>query len=120
MNKPTPKIELVKTSLWLGFKVLSHSKVRYTRCPQCKGLVRPVHGYPNPGPCPFCGNNKLSEEHENSHLALKFVGVGFILCIIGVIALAALSIDYQACSHLACVCGGYLAASLGLTVKPTA
>lgn len=120
MNKPIATIELVRTSLWLGFKVLSHRKITYTRCPKCKGLIRPKHGKPNPGPCPYCKNDKLSEEHENSYLALKFVGVGFIFCVIGTIVLVALGLEYQVCSHLSTALGGILAGAIGVTAGPMA
>lgn len=111
-------IELVKVSLWLGFKTLTSRKVHYTRCPKCQGLIRPLYGYKNPGPCPYCGEKDVSDEFENSHLALKFIGAGLLLCIVGLIVLSALGRELFVFSHLSCLLGGYLASSLGLTVRP--
>lgn len=117
----SPKIELVKVVLWFGFKILTSNKVCYIRCPKCRGLIRPIaksqRKYPDR--CPYCGEDIQSEDFENSHLVLKFIGAGFLLCIVGLIVVAAIGKEVSVFSHLSCVLGGYLASALGLTVKPT-
>ncbi len=120
-KKPTPKIELVKGSLWLALKVFTTRKVIYTRCAQCRGLIRP-HAKSEqkyPSSCPHCGEKVGSEETKSSHFALKVLSIGFLLCLVGLILLSALDKGQAAVfSHLSCVLGGYLSSSLGLTVKP--
>jgi len=121
-KKPTPKIELVKGSLWLGLKIFTSRKVTYTRCPKCRGLIRPLDKRSEqkyPSSCPYCGEKIGTDDTADSHLALKFLGVGFLFCLLGLIVLAVLDKEQaQVFSHLSCVLGGYLASSLGLTVKP--
>lgn len=114
-------IELLKGSLWLGLKILTTRKVTYTRCPHCRGLIRPraKSEQKYPSSCPHCGEKVGSEESESSHFALKVLSIGFLLCLVGLILLSALDKGQAAVfSHLSCVLGGYLASSMGLTVKP--
>ena len=123
-RKPTPKIELVKGSLWLGLKILTCRKVTYTRCPRCRGLIRPLDAESErryPKSCPYCGEGIGTEDTADSHLALKFLGAGFLFCLIGLTVLSVLEKGQaQVFSHLSCIFAGYLASSLGLTVKPPA
>lgn len=123
MAYKSPKLELVKGSLWLGLKLLTTWKVIYTRCPHCRGLIRPSAKSEQkyPSSCPYCGGEIETKDTANSHLALKFIGVGFLFCLVGLTVLSVLDKgEAQVFSHLSCVFGAYLASSLGLTVKPPA
>lgn len=125
MTKKRPsKIEIVKGSFWLALKTFTSRKVTYARCPRCRGLIRPLGAKSEqkyPISCPYCGERIGTEDTEESHLALKFIGVGFLFCLVGLVVLAVLDKgEAQVFSHLSCVLGGYLASSLGLTVKPPA
>jgi len=123
-KKPTPKIELIRGSLWLARKIFTSGKVTYTRCPKCRGLIRPLDAESEkryPKSCPYCGEKIGTEDTADSHLALKFLGAGFLFCLIGLTVLSILDKGQaQVFSHLSCIFAGYLASSLGLTVKPPA
>lgn len=118
----TPKLEIAKGTLWLALKIATLRKITYTRCPNCRGLVRPLNAQSEkkyPSFCPHCGKEIGTEDEINPHLALKFLGIGFLFCLIGFAVLSVLDKGQaQVFSHLAAVLGGYLASSLGLTVKP--
>lgn len=123
MAYESPTMELLKGSLWLGLKILTARKVTYARCPRCRGLIRPCAKSEKkyPGSCPYCGEKTGTEDTVDSHLALKFIGAGFLFCLVGLVVLSVLDKGQaQVFSHLSCVFAGYLSSSLGLTVKPPA
>lgn len=123
MAYKSPTIELLKGSLWLVVKIFTTRKVTYTRCPHCRGLIRPSvkSEQKYPSSCPYCGEKIETKDTADSHLALKFIGVGFLFCLVGLTVLSVLDKgEAQVFSHLSCVFGAYLASSLGLTVKPPA
>ena len=109
VKKPTPKIELVKSTLWLGLKILTARRVTYARCPRCRGLIRPLGAKSEqkyPVSCPHCGEKIETEDTADFHLALKFIGVGFLVCIAGLIVLSALDKEQaEVFSHMSCVLG---------------